>query len=102
MVKAKSGSNLSSELRLQQYLLEKMDVATERSDWKIQGSEMKMKSGDSRSQMSKRSLETRLNPSQFHVKHLKCLSLILYTFASVLFSDLSERASLNLHFLKCH
>ena len=56
------------------------------------GSDIKMKSGFSLRQMSRRSLEILRNPSQFQVIHLTDL----FTCASELLSDLSEHISLNL------
>ena len=59
---------------------------------------MKSKSGFSVEQMSKRSLETLLKPSQFQVIHLNDLC----TGASEMVSDLSEASSLNEDCQKSH
>ena len=73
---------------------EKIFVTRGRSDWKSQGSDIKMKSGFCSLQIERRSLDTRLNPSQFQVKHLKLCNI--FTDASEDESELSEDISLNL------
>ena len=75
LVSGSSGSSLSSELREQENESWKKLVAWARSAWKSHGSEIKRKSGLCSLQMLRRSTETRLNPSQFQVKHLNILNL---------------------------
>ena len=100
MARASSGSCLSSELRLEEYLELNMAVAFGRSDWKSQGSEIKTRSTFSLSRIVRRSLETREKPSQFQEAQLS-LSL---SFGASEESDLSEHISLNdeFRFLMCH
>ena len=60
--------SVSSEFKVEQYFDWKKLVASGRSDWKSQGSLMKMKSRSCSLEMLRRSCDTRLKPSQFQLK----------------------------------
>ena len=97
VLRASSGSSLSSEFKLELNCELKGAIARGRSDWNKSGSDINKSWGFSSLQIVRRSLETRRKPSQFHVMHL------IFTVASEL-SELSGQISLNDHgdFLKCH
>ena len=68
--RGRSGSNLSSEFRTQQYLSPKTSLTFIKSHWKIMGSCRKIKSGSSRSTYSFKSRRFLVAPSIFHVRHV--------------------------------